>query len=356
MTDLSKQKLAFVFCTGLGVCLLGAHWFVTGATISFFLMLFVACMSLLRWRVSGFGWTSVIDVILFLFAAPFGLGVAFFAAMYHKMYFMMLAVVYVFFTENLYIGAIAVLGGGTGLLMRLWENEREERLKLRDTEVGRYYKLEELQSRLLSSQSQIERMTAISERARISREIHDNAGHELVAAYMSLQTVRAVLEDTNADADALQLFDAGMERLDSGVKKMRDAVHNMAPITTIGIESLREACAKFPKKVEFKHHGDTNHVPVHVWNILEACLNESLTNATKHANPSAITVEIDATAHIVRLCVENDGVTTTSRNFGTGLRNLRYRLTAAGGNISVVNDHVYRVVCVLPISKLCDIK
>jgi len=349
MTDLPKQKLAFISCTFASVCLLGAYWFTTGYTVGFFLMLYVACISLLRWRVSGMGWTSVIDVAFFLFAAPVGLGVAFFAAMYHKMYFMMLAVVYVFLTENLYIGALAVLGGGIGLLMQLWESERNERFKLRDTEAGRYYRLEEMQSSLLSSQSQIERMTAISERARISREIHDNAGHELVAAYMSLQTVRTILE--GADPDALQLFDAGMERLDAGVKKMRDAVHNMAPITTIGIESLQEACEKFPKDVAFKFHGDTGHVPVHVWNILESCLNESLTNATKHATPSTISVEIDATAHIVRMCVENDGTTsTTTRNFGTGLRNLRYRLTAAGGNISVAHDDVFRVVCILPIA------
>jgi len=316
--------------------------------MGFFLMLFVACMALLRWRVAGMGWTTALDVALFIFAAPIGLGVAFFAAMYHKMYFLLLAAVYILFTENLYVFAIALMGGVIGLLLQLWESERDKRLDVRDVAARRFYRMEELQGDLISAANAVERMTAISERARISREIHDNAGHELVAAYMSLQTARNLLEDT--DPDVLALFDAGMERLDAGVKKMRDAVHNMAPITALGIDALRDVCEKYPQEVDFKHHGDTSRVPIYAWNILEACLSECLTNAGKHANAKHISVEIDATQHIVRLCVENDGVTCADRNMGTGMRNMRFRLTSAGGSFSAQHDNVFRVVCILPIS------
>jgi len=316
--------------------------------MGFFLMLFVVCMSLLRWRIPKTGFTSVLDVFAFVAFAPAFLGVALFAAMYYRMYFAIIAVIYIILAIDIYAGVIAILGGGLGLFLRLWENEREQRLNLRDTEAGRYYQLESLQNDLMSATAQIERMTVVSERARISREIHDNAGHEIVAAYMSLQTARGIFD--GSEPDALALYDAALERLDAGVIKMREAVHNLAPIATIGVEALQETCKRFPQKVDFKTFGDTRHVPVHVWNVLESCLNEGLTNATKHAIPTRITVELDATTKIVRLCIENDGVASAKKGIGTGIRNLRHRLLTIGGSIVVAHGDIFRVVCVVPIT------
>lgn len=348
MNDLPQQKLVFICCTIIGICLLVVHWLASDDTMGFFLMLFVVCMALLRWRVAKTGFTSVLDVLAFVAFAPTFLGVALFAAMYYRMYFSIVAVIYVISTADIYAGIIAALGGGLGLFLRLWENERQQRLNLRDTEAGRYYQLESLQNELMSATAQIERMTVVSERARISREIHDNAGHEIVAAYMSLQTARGLFE--SAEPDALALYDAALERLDIGVIKMREAVHNLAPVATLGVETLQATCERFPQTVEFKTFGDTRHVPVHVWNVLESCLNEGLTNATKHATPNRITVELDATTKIVRLCIENDGVISARKGIGTGLRNLRHRLLAIGGSLVVAHEDIFRVVCVVPLT------
>jgi len=348
MKDISQQKLVFIGCTIAGISLLGVHWFISGYTMGFFLMLFLACMALLRKRVSNANWTTVLDVLACMALAPMFLGVAVFAAMYYGIYFAVIAAVYVFFAVDFLLGVIATLCGGLGLLLRLWEKEHEKRLATRDTEAGRYYQLESMQSDLITATAQIERMTVVSERARISREIHDNAGHEIVAAYMSLQTARAMFD--GADADALTLYDAALDRLDAGVNKIREAVHNLAPVTALGVESLQERCKQFPREVEFNTFGDTRHVPVHIWNVLESCLNEGLTNVGKHAKPKKITVELDATVHIVRLCIENDGVVTAKKGIGAGLRNLRHRLTTVGGSLAVVGDKgMFRVVCVVPI-------
>jgi len=351
MKDLSPQKLTFIGLTIAGLSLLTVYWFISDDIMGFFLIFFMVCMALLRWRIPKTGWTSVVDVIACVFAAPIFLGLALFAAMYYGMYFVILAAVYVLFAVDIQLGVIAIFCGGIGLLLRLWEKEQENRHKTRDAEVGRYYELESLQNDLISATAQIERMTTVSERARISREIHDNAGHEIVAAYMSLQTARGLFDDT--DPDVLALYDAALERLDAGVKKMREAVHNLSSITALGVEALQETCKRFPKNIEFKAFGDTRHVPVHVWNVLESCLNEGLTNIGKHASPSKITVEIDATSHIVRLCIENDGAYGTRKGMGTGLRNLRHRLIAIGGSLAVRQSRgeIFRLVCVVPIKQ-----
>jgi len=349
MTDLPNQKIVYISCTIVGVLLLAINWLVTDSIHSFFLMLFLLCMFILRWRAPKLGWTSVADVLACVVLAPAVAGVAFFSAMYYGMYFVFIAAVYLVFAVDVYAGVIAILAGGLGLCLRLWEQERDKRLHVRDSEANRYYQLESLQSGLISATKQIERMTAINERARISREIHDNAGHEIVAAYISLQTVRGLFDD--ADPEALTLYDAAMKRLDAGADKIRQAVHNLAPIATIGVEALQEICERFHKPIEFIAFGDTRHVPVHVWSVLESCLNECLTNIGKHASPAKIKVDLDTTRHIVRLCIENDGVSGTKKGLGTGLRNLRYRLTEIGGSLAVAQDKIFRVVCVVPIKK-----
>ena len=69
-------------------------------------------------------------------------------------------------------GVAAVL---CGLFLHGWERECVGKLKLRDQTAEKYYELETLQSELTAALLQVERMTVVTERARIAHDIHDNA-------------------------------------------------------------------------------------------------------------------------------------------------------------------------------------
>jgi len=353
MNDIPQQKLVFIICTIVGLGLLGTYYYFSDSTTGFFLMLFSVCMTLVRLRIPKTSWTSVADVILFAVLSPVTLGFALFHAMFHGMYFAAIAAIYVFFAVDIYAGLIAVLCSLLGLFLRLWEKEHDLKLAVRDKEAGRYYQLESLQTDLSSALAQIERISAVSERARISRDIHDNAGHEIVAAYISLQTVRNMMEV--ADDETLALYDAALERLSVGVDKMREAVHNMSTVTFLGVDSLRDICDRFPTcPVEFNVFGDTTKVPLYIWTMFESCLNESLTNVSRHSKATGVKIDLDVAPHIVRLCIENDGVARLPKqgkhvNPGTGLRNLRHRASAIGGSLSIDSGDVFRVICVIPL-------
>jgi signal transduction histidine kinase len=350
----SPTKTALLVCSAIGIILLIAQWVILGELSGFFLMLVLTAMFLLRWRKPHWGASSVCDVAVCLFLWPGALVLPLFWAMYHRMYFAAAAVLYVLYTRDFIGGALAVLGALAGVFLGLWEQEHTLRWKTRDTVAERYYELESAQRDLLSAATRVERMTLISERARIAREIHDNAGHEIVAAYMSLQTLRGGMkEGSTLEADDLAFLDAALERLDSGTQKIREAVHNLAPVTALGIEALEEICRRFTAAtVVFNAFGDTTHVPVYVWNALESCLNEALTNASKHTRTSRVTVTVDVTPSIVRLCAENDN-NTHSHTFsmGAGLRNLRYRMTAIGGSLAVDAGDIFKLICVVPIRR-----
>jgi len=358
MRDIPTPKLCYIACMTLGFGLLSVRWiFFSVETAGFFLVLFMVCMTLLRWRLPWLRWSVVVDGLLCVVFSPWALILAMFAGMYYRLYFMVVLAL-VFF--DVYMTALVLLTGLCGAFLGQWDLEWERRFTWRDDEAERYYELESLQSDLLAATVKIEQMTVVSERARIAREIHDNAGHEIVAAYISFQTVREVMDEPDDFQRALPLYDAALERLDNGVNKIREAVHNLAPVAMLGVDALREKCESFPvgqakNGVVFKVFGDTSNVPVHVWSLLEACLNEALTNVARHAYPTSVNVNLDAAPRIVRLYIENDGVSARgdSRRAGSGLRNIRHRVSAVGGSLTVgfVSDEKFRMVCVVPVKQ-----
>lgn len=364
MRDLPLTKIFYIVLMLLGFVLLFIRWFYSGEIAGFFLWLIMICLTLLRWRVPHLKWTVVIDAFLCALLYPWALVLAIFSGFSYGMFLSAAAIIFVISEPS--VVAISVLGGLGGLFLWFWERERVRGLTRRDAEAGKYYELEALQSDLHAATAQVERMTAVSERARIAREIHDNAGHEIVAAFISLQTARGGFDENSCDAATLRLYDAALDRLDAGVNKIREAVHNLAPVASIGVESLHGICENFPaSSIEFNNFGDTNHIPVHVWSVLESCLQEALTNAAKYAKESKVTVNLDATPHLVRLSVENEKVQplgiseqldASKKNkttvHGSGLRNLRHRAFAIGGSFSADSSAgKFRVVCVVPLEK-----
>ena len=356
---LLSPKLCFLLCNVVGFVLIFALWMHSGELgelPGFFLLLFLVTMFLLRLRVEKTRFTVLFDIAVCLGLsalwsyAPYALALPLFGAMFLGVYPAALAMGYLFFRFDPLLAVLLVFALLCGLLLRLWAREREDKLRLRDKTAGEYYQLEGLQSDLTAALAQVERMTAVAERARIARDIHDNAGHEIVAAYMSLQTAREMLGEQNADA--LELYDAALERLNNGANRIREAVHNLSSVAFLGAENLQETCRRFPVcEVKFHAYGDTTRVPVYVWTMLESCLNESLTNIARHAAATWATVHLDVTRHIVRLCIENDGAASNNKPAGSGLRNLHQRAAAIGGSLSVDAGKVFRVICVIPIKE-----
>jgi len=361
MSDL-KPEITFNTCKIAGFILMLALWFYDTELIGFFLLLAIAILSLFRWRFPKYSATVLIDALLIIALSPtwsyaqYAMVLVLLEGNYRRFYPVVLAGAVMFYVMgyfDLTFSLLLVLAALCGLFLGLWEREYKKKFTLRDNEVKKLYQIQHLQSDLITTLPQVERMTAVAERTRIARDIHDNAGHEVVAAYISLQTARGLMD--GADKDALELYDAALKRLDNGVNKIRETAHNLQTVTAIGVESLRETCEQFPVcSVLFRSFGDTTPIPVYMWHMLESCLNESLTNAARHAKPETVTVELDTTRHLVRLCIENDGVidSESAVDFGNGLRNLRHRAAAIGGTFSVDAGEKFRVVCVIPLSDL----
>lgn len=349
----------FMILNIAGLSLMFVNWLQVVDTAGFLLLLFLAVMFVVRKKnnhplVKKIIFIDLFVTVIFLLildssTAESALSFLLFQSMFFGFYPVVLLVGYHVFDRQFSSLVLTISVTLIGLVLSFWKNEWSDRLKQRDSFSKKNFELESLQSELTTALAQVEQMSIVAERSRISADIHDNVGHEIVASYITFQTVRKVMEKD--PEKALELFDKSMNRLNVGVGKMRDAVHNMSAVTFTGVDRIRQICENYPKvPVIFLTSGDMTHVSINIWHVLETVLNESLTNVMKHADAAFIQVELDATKHLIRLFIENDGVTSVTSSPGSGLRNLRYRVVTVGGNLTFDIDETFKVVCVIPIN------
>jgi len=339
-----------IICKILGFFLLFFFGIGMRDQIGFFLLLSLIALFVLRQRIMNMEFTIFIDCLLCIMImfwwdyAGYALLIVIFEALAKKRYLALLTMIY-FYDASGFLLFFLITGLG-GYFLGCWIDEKENDLQRRFGLKGQIYELESLTSALAAASIQDARSATVAERARISREIHDNAGHDIIAAYISFQTLRGLIEDV----EVLEMYDATLERLSDGVGKIRDILHNLMPAEIPSIDQLEKVCAEFPLPIELKTYGNMDNIPAYIWNTLAVCLKESLTNVSRHAVSSYVKAEIDVSTHIVRLYVENDGVVDSKAPAGRGLANLRYRISAIGGNLSVNKDSgIFKLICVVPL-------
>lgn len=351
------EKISIAY-RAIGMLLLYILWAKTGSDVAgLFLFLALLILMLIRWRFPRLKWMLVIDQLVVIGVSylwqnsVYALALGVFEAAYLGCPFFVLPAVFytVLYNPEGFLFLLLTQSAFTGIALWGWRKQQESAFRLMDEERRRHYKTERLKQELLAENVQVVRMVELSERSRIAREIHDDAGHEIVAAYMSLQTVQTLFETDAIEAE--EVFCEAIGRLESGIGKIREAVHNLTPLTEIGVDDLRRLIDRFSYcPIEFTVYGNTSQVSVYLWVILEACLKEALTNVMRHADAKIVKATLDITPYIVRLCVENDGVRENSYfTAGLGFRNLQQRAAAVGGNISTSMSESFCLVCVLPI-------
>ena len=179
------------------------------------------------------------------------------------------------------------------------------------------------------------------ERRRIERDLHDGAQQRLIALRIKLG-----LAEDQLDGDGLRSADVlhGLgEEVDRVIDEIRDLSRGIYPalLTDAGpIEALRAVGRGSPLPVRVAA-GDLKRIRPEVESaIYFACL-EAIQNAIKHAeDATAVEVRIED-GDALRFEVSDDGRAadtawlTAESNGGAGLTNMRDRIAALGGEVTV---------------------
>ena len=235
-----------------------------------------------------------------------------------------------------------------GLLEGQWEAMEKELISKATRDRGERLKLEISRETSAREMQNAARLAEMAERSRIAQDIHDHVGHEISGASIALQTAIKLYEKN--DERAKELLEQSARRLEAASVHLREAVHNLKPSRTPGIDNIRDLCDGFKFcPVVFETSGDFSDMLY--WRLLAVNLKEMLTNISRHSNASQVTVKLDGNADYIRMQVIDNGKIIKAPTMGLGLTGMRERVHAAGGTLTVSTENGFSVVTVLPKEK-----
>jgi signal transduction histidine kinase len=193
----------------------------------------------------------------------------------------------------------------------------------------------------------------LRERLRIARDMHDSLGQAL--SLVSVQA--AALEVASLPPDQRQVVRdlAGAAR--AAMDELHVAVGRLRRDDSPGLEGIDALVTEFRRAgvaVRLERSGrpaplggtDAGHAAYRV-------VQEGLTNATKHAPGSPVTVSLDWQPDALLLDVDSAarGPAHTASTGGTGLTGLAERVRLAGGLLRVHDEpHTFRLIVMLPLA------
>jgi signal transduction histidine kinase len=180
------------------------------------------------------------------------------------------------------------------------------------------------------------------ERERIAREFHDGLGHHLVSAIRGLESIRRRLKahaDTAADCALQEQIDILRTALDD----TRQTIQQLrAPETTDTRVFIRQTAERVAQRLGAQLHCDCPDLmppltPLQTL-MLTRVMQEALSNVMKHAGrPQNLWVACDWRDGWLEMRVadDGDGFDPATALEGMGLNNMRERIRALGGELTI---------------------
>jgi signal transduction histidine kinase len=223
------------------------------------------------------------------------------------------------------MGASLALGDGVRSRRLLKESQRDR----------------ERQARL-----ELERQSAEQrneERLRLARDLHDALGHSV--AMISLQSAVAaealparVPEAQRAVGEIRDISVDTMTELRSTVRRLRSldsAVELSAGLDELS--ALAEQARGNGLDVRIVELGDQRDMPDALGRAAYRIAQETLTNVSRHANATEVTVTLDRGPDALTMTVRDDGQGAAEVVEGNGVRGMRERAAELGGQLHVTS-------------------
>jgi signal transduction histidine kinase len=182
------------------------------------------------------------------------------------------------------------------------------------------------------------------ERERIAREFHDGLGHHLVSAIRGLESIRRRLKahaDTAADCalqEQIDILRAALDDTRQTIQQLR------APETTDMRVFIRQTAERVAQRLGAQLHCDCPDpmptlTPLQTL-MLTRVVQEALSNVMKHAGrPQNLWVACDWRDGWleIRVADDGDGFDPATALEGMGLNNMRERIRALGGELTITS-------------------
>jgi signal transduction histidine kinase len=186
-----------------------------------------------------------------------------------------------------------------------------------------------------------------AERRRIERDLHDGAQQRLVSIGLAL---RHAQHELGPDAPARETLEGALDEIGEAIGELRELARGLRPAQLdAGLgPALQELASRaaMPVAVDATPERFPDGVETAAYFI--AC--EALTNATKHARASRVSLSAQRRNGSLVVCVADDGVGGAAPGDGSGLSGMRDRVGAYGGSLRIesVRGSGTRLIAELP--------
>jgi signal transduction histidine kinase len=193
-----------------------------------------------------------------------------------------------------------------------------------------------INAELLGTRSLLDASVRDSERLRISRELHDVAGHKLTALKLNLKALQrrpefSALPELQIAAD---LSDELLQDIRAVVQQLR--LHDGPPLR----EALQALAAPFPQlTLQLQLDEACQALSITEAEVILRCVQEALTNAIKHANARQLQVRLHRNGQTWQLAINDDGHALPEVRLGNGLNGMRERIESLGGQLHLQTTH-----------------
>lgn len=197
--------------------------------------------------------------------------------------------------------------------------------------------LKGLTARLFQSQE--------TERKRIARELHDEAGQALTGINFSLETIEKSLSQD--DSQVKELVHEIKKQLNRTYQEMRRISYRLHPalLTDLGLEPALDAYLTHIAKhcdldIHFRMVGFENRIDPDLETLLYRLSQEALTNTLKHARAKTFHLSIIRSYPNIIFVAEDDGIgfdasKPDQHRHGLGLLSMRERAAMVGGKFAL---------------------
>jgi signal transduction histidine kinase len=202
---------------------------------------------------------------------------------------------------------------------------------------------------------------ATDERLRIAREVHDVVGHSMSVIAVQAAFARLVLhrspQEAEAALDAIGLTSrTALDDLRHTVRALRaeDEPAGLVPTPSLAdVEPLLEQLRSCGFVVSVARDGATDGLPTGVSLAAYRVLQEALTNVIRHSRATRVEVEIAVDGSELRLRVSDDGDPPRPVVPGDGLRGMRERVHAHGGELRAEPrpERGFEVAATIPVAR-----
>lgn len=318
--------------------------------------LYVTASILLRWRIQIPPRYMLLDCSIVCIASLLDPSIAFCISVYifyfawHNkvLYAALPTILSLYVLDNLF-RILPVQALMLGMLLYYWNKEISVVYVENDLLRQKLYRMEQTELQLLLDYKNTERISQLKERQRLAEQLHDNLGHELTAAHLSIKAVGTLLDrEENIKARIAQ--EKAEERLNSALQQLKKAVHRLEPEGNTDVDSINNLFKQSIYPVDYVQKGLLSDIQPYQIELLHTAVKEALTNISKHSVPNRVAACLEGTENIIKVSIENDGIKTDlQQRSGQGLRYMRKRVEAVQGSLSnSIIDNVFRIIIILP--------